>query len=178
MNKRQASPSPQVCPFGNMWPALAVPNSSSLTHSLITAFWILSTAFYWSSPCTGHWHSLLLKPLITFRSLSYSLPAALNCWPLWLHETLSLPSMTPSNWFLFPSFLHELFHYLFLKEVAQSCPTLCNLMDSSLPGSSIHGIFQATILEWVAISFSRVSSWPRDWTWVSCTAGRLYHVSH
>ena len=40
-------------------------------------------------------------------------------------------------------------------EVAQSCPTLCNPMDCSLPGSSVHGIFQARILEWVAISFSR-----------------------
>ena len=41
-----------------------------------------------------------------------------------------------------------------LSEVAQSCPTLCNPMDCSLPGSSVHGIFQARILEWVAISFS------------------------
>ena len=43
-------------------------------------------------------------------------------------------------------------------EVAQSCPTLCNPMDCSLPGSSVHGIFQTRILEWVAISFSRGSS--------------------
>ena len=42
------------------------------------------------------------------------------------------------------------------------CPTLCNLMDCSLPGSSVHGILQARILEWVAISFSRGSSQPRD----------------
>ena len=47
---------------------------------------------------------------------------------------------------------------------AQSCPTLCKLMDYSLPGSSVHEIFQAWILEWVAISFSRGSSGPRDWT--------------
>ena len=40
-------------------------------------------------------------------------------------------------------------------------------MNCSLPGSSVHGIFQASILEWVAISFSRESPWPRDWTWVS-----------
>ena len=44
------------------------------------------------------------------------------------------------------------------SEVAQSCPTLCNPMDSSLPGSSVHGIFQARVLEWVANSFSRGSS--------------------
>ena len=48
------------------------------------------------------------------------------------------------------------------SEVAQSCPTLCNPMDCSLPGSSVHGILQARILEWVAISFSRGSSRPRD----------------
>ena len=47
-------------------------------------------------------------------------------------------------------------------EVAQSRPTLCEPMDCSLRGSSIHGISQARILEWVAISFSRESSQPRD----------------
>ena len=49
-------------------------------------------------------------------------------------------------------------------------------MDCSLPGSSVHGILQARILEWVAISFSRESSWPRDRTWVSCIAGRLFSI--
>ena len=44
------------------------------------------------------------------------------------------------------------------SEVAQSCPTLCDPTDCSLPGSSIHGIFQARVLEWVAIAFSRGSS--------------------
>ena len=47
--------------------------------------------------------------------------------------------------------------------VAQLCPTLCHPMNCSLPGSSIHGILQARILEWVAIPFSRGSSRPRDW---------------
>ena len=49
----------------------------------------------------------------------------------------------------FPSPMHES-----ESEVAQSCPTLCNPMDCSLPGSSVHGIFQAIVLEWAAISFS------------------------
>ena len=53
--------------------------------------------------------------------------------------------------------------------VTQSCPTLCDSMDCSPPGSSVRGILQARILEWVAIPFSRVSSRPRDWTQVSCT---------
>ena len=61
-------------------------------------------------------------------------------------------------------------------EVAQSCPTLCNPMYCSLPCSSIHGIFQARILEWVAISFSRGSSQPKDWTRVSCIVGRHFTV--
>ena len=52
----------------------------------------------------------------------------------------------------------------------------CNPMDCSLPGSSFHGISQATILEWVAISFFRGSSWPRDWTCASCISRWiLYH---
>ena len=49
-------------------------------------------------------------------------------------------------------------------------------MDCSLPGSSLHGIFQARVLEWVAISFSRGSSQPRDWTWVSCIPGRCFNL--
>ena len=55
--------------------------------------------------------------------------------------------------------------------IAQSCPALCDPKDCSLPDSSAHVIFQARILEWVAISFSRGSSLTGDRTWVSCTAG-------
>ena len=47
--------------------------------------------------------------------------------------------------------------------VIQLCLTLCNSMDCSLPGSSVHGILQARILEWVAVLFSRGSSWSKDW---------------
>ena len=62
------------------------------------------------------------------------------------------------------------------SEVSQSCLILCDPMDCSLPGSSIHGIFQARILEWVAISFSRTSSQLRDWTRVSRIVGRHFSV--
>ena len=66
-----------------------------------------------------------------------------------------------------------------VSEVAQSCPTLCDAMDCSLPGSSLHGILQARVLEWVAISFPRGSSWPRDRTWVSHIPGRCFKpLSH
>ena len=60
------------------------------------------------------------------------------------------------------------------SEVAQSRLTLGDPMDCSLPGFSVHGIFQARVLEWVAISFSKGSSWPRDRTQVSCIAGRCF----
>ena len=56
------------------------------------------------------------------------------------------------------------------------CLTLCNPMDCSPPGSSVNGIFQAKILEWVAISFSRGSSRPRNQTQVSCIAGRRFTI--
>ena len=59
------------------------------------------------------------------------------------------------------------------SEVTQSCPTPCDPMDCNLPGSSVHEIFKARVLEWVASSFSRGSSWPRDWTHVSCTERRM-----
>ena len=60
--------------------------------------------------------------------------------------------------------------------VAQSCLTLYNPMDCSQPDSSVHGILQARKLEWVAIPFSRGSSWPRDQSWVSGIAGRFFTV--
>jgi len=62
------------------------------------------------------------------------------------------------------------------SEVTQSCPTLCDPMNCSPPGSSVYGILQARILEWVAISFSRGSSRPRDRTQVSRVAGRCFNL--
>ena len=55
--------------------------------------------------------------------------------------------------------------------VVQVCLTLCDPMECSLPGSSVHGVLQARVLEWVAIPFFRGSSPSSDRTWVSCTAG-------
>ena len=57
--------------------------------------------------------------------------------------------------------------------VTQSCSTFCDPMDYSPPGSSVQGILQARILEWVAMPFSKGSSWPRDQTLVSGIVGRL-----
>ena len=81
------------------------------------------------------------------------------------HQTLP-PSWTQRVW------INTSDHALVL--VAQSCPTLCDPLDYSLPDSCVHEIFQARILEWAAISFSRGSSQFRDRTRVSCTARRFF----
>ena len=60
--------------------------------------------------------------------------------------------------------------------VTQSCPTFCNPMDCSPPGFSVHGILQAKILEWVAISFSRESFQSSDQIQVSCIAGGFFTI--
>ena len=62
------------------------------------------------------------------------------------------------------------------SSVAQSCQTLCDPMDCSLPGSSVHGVFQAIVLEWIDISFSRGSTQPKDQTWVSRIVDRCFTV--
>ena len=63
-----------------------------------------------------------------------------------------------------------------MKVKSLSHVQLCNPMDCSLPRSSVHGIFQARVLEWVAISFSRGSAWPRDRTQISHIAGRRFTI--
>ena len=60
--------------------------------------------------------------------------------------------------------------------VAQLCLTLCDPLDYSLPGFSAHGVFQAGVVEWVAIPFSKWSSQPRDWTWFSCITDIVFSV--
>ena len=60
--------------------------------------------------------------------------------------------------------------------VAQSCLTLCDSMDCTLPGNSLHGIIQARIPEWVGISFSRGSAQARDQTGVSCISNRFFTI--
>ena len=67
-----------------------------------------------------------------------------------------------------------LYHKRKENKVSQSCPTLCNPTDCSPPDSSIHGLFQARVLEWVAISFSKGCSQPRDRTQVSRIPGRRF----
>ena len=82
-------------------------------------------------------------------------------------EPGGLQSMDRKSW------TQRLNHHSLCAKSLQSCPTLCDAMDHSTPGSSVHGILQARILEWVAMPSSRGSSWPRHWThvsYISCTA--------
>ena len=84
-----------------------------------------------------------------------------------LYKTIILIGLRPTSMALF---------YL-SAELLQSCLTLCKPMDCSPPGSSVHGILQARILEWVAMSFSRGSSQPRNQNFFSCiyyTTGRFF----
>ena len=60
--------------------------------------------------------------------------------------------------------------------VVQLCPAVCDTMDCSPLGSSVHGILSARVLDWVTISFSRGSSQCRDQTWVSCIEGGLFTI--
>ena len=66
--------------------------------------------------------------------------------------------------------------YFYHRHHAQLCPTLCSPMDNSLSGSSVHGILQTRILEWIALPFSRGSSQPRNRTWDSCIVGRFFTI--
>ena len=141
-----------------------------LTHSLVfkvfefiklfmnTVMWFLGFSLRQSNPLDGMW---------------YRLEWEIEMWWLFWNWMMS----TWSTWgfmLLFCLVLHTC--EVKWSEVTQSCPTLCDPMDCSPPGSSVHGILQARILEWAAIPSSRGSSWPRNWTWVSCIAGRFFTI--
>ena len=77
---------------------------------------------------------------------------------------------TSSFWGIFKLFLLSLVRSAVLGSVAESCLVFCDPVDCSPPGSSVHGILQARILEGVAISSARGSSWPRHWARASCVS--------
>ena len=82
--------------------------------------------------------------------------------------------MSALSWLAWFAFFLDISGWKWKCQVAQSGLTLCDPMGCSPPGSSVPGILQARILKWVAISFSRESSQPRDRTQVSCIAGRFF----
>ena len=92
-----------------------------------------------------------------------------------LYPSLEQNLMTFSN----TGRIHSVCHTCVCVCVWMSCAVVsdsCDLMNCSPPGFFVHGISQARILEWVSIPFSRGSSQPRDWTWVSCIAGRFFII--
>ena len=95
-----------------------------------------------------------------------------NCYIYWTESNTTRHVMKVTG-------LYGSFSPTWQSEVIQSCPTLCDPMDCSLPGSSIHGIFQARTLEWVAISFSRRSSLTQGLNpGLPHCRQMLYHLSH
>ena len=86
-------------------------------------------------------------------------PSTGESWLLWFWASSPSRSQDPCHYHI---------SCMCVRSVTKSCVTLCDSMDCSPPGPSVHGISQARRLEWVAISYSRGSSWPRDWTWVFC----------
>ena len=149
------------------------------------------TAAYQAPPSMGfsrqeYWSGVPLpSPGNIFRTIQYD---RLHYWPQFFthfcihnfwHVTLGFFPLTLGSamWLTLANWLRQIWSVSVQKVkvlVAYSCLTLCNPMDP--PGSSAHGILQTRILEWVAFLFSRESSWPRDRTWVSCTAGRFFTV--
>ena len=146
---------------------------------------------YWTCICLCllHWRQILyplrhlgssqkmLKPLITRETeirttMRYCL--TLVRWPLF--KSLQITNAGEGVEKREPSHNVACMH----AKSLQSCTTLCDPLDYSLPGSSAHGILQARILEWVVMPASRGSSWHRDWTgvpYVSALAGRFFTTS-
>ena len=129
--------------------------------------------------------------LLLFQSTGSRVCGLSSCVSWALKHRLNVPSMAhgpvapqyvESSWtrdqthtggFFTTEHRGKLYHFIFKCHAyacAQSCPTLCDSMNYSPPGSSVHGILQARILEWTAISFSRGPSQPRNQTYVSCVS--------
>ena len=127
----------------------------------------------YSNSCPSSWwcHPAVSSSVIPFSSCCQSLPVS-GSFPM--SQLLRWPKYWSFSFSISPSNEHPgliSFSLLWAKwvKVAQSFPTLCDHM-----GYTVHGILQARILEWVAFPFFRGSSQPRDWTQVSCIAGRFF----
>ena len=120
--------------------------------------------------------------LVTAKRLTFSLPSCV-CWLLWIMLLWTLVYI--HHFRILLSLVSVIYSEVVLLDLAcvraQSCLTLCDPTDCSLLGFWVHGTFQATILEWIAISSSMGSSQPRDWTHVSCIScidrWILYHCA-
>ena len=121
------------------------------------------------------WGSVVDRQTWVPRTYVYLKTSFQKLWTEDLREELkSYGKKVPESSGTTHSFMHSIMFVLCLA--TQSCPTLCDPMNCSLPGSSDHGILQAIILEWIAISFSRGPSQPRDRTQVFHITGIFFTV--
>ena len=127
-----------------------------ITNSHLISQWLLHPSLFFHLPETSH---------LVFLAFYFSFPCLQSNLALTVSLLLLKDHRTQST-----HLAKHLQCVCNLCVCAQSCPALCNPMDCSLPGSSVHEISQSGILEWVAISSSGGSSWPRDSTWVSCVS--------
>ena len=139
---------------------------------------VFSSQFTYILPIPGnHWHFSILKVLISLNISIWSFGSDFCHLAKFIWDPSVLFMYHWIICFYFWVISHCMDVYVCLG--CKSCLTLCESMDCSLPGSSVRGIFQARILEWVAISFSRKSSQSRNWTHIFCISciGRwiLYH---
>ena len=125
-----------------------------------------------TGPTSSESFRLTFSPKPAFSTLSSLVKSSFCLYAQFLWTWLSLRPSGPQLHFC-PYPLHPV-PACCCCLASKLCPTLCNAVDCSLPGSSVHGIFQARILEWVAISFSMGISQPRNWTQVSCIADRCF----
>ena len=142
----------------------------------------LKSSFSFIFLCLESRSSLIFLPFyspnfFSFLFINWSVPA-------WTQLLLVIPFCKQRKEPMNPNILdicnYFPWSYRINVKVTQLYPTLCHPMDCRLPGSSVHGISQARILEWVTIPFSRGTPRPRDWTLgsmqVSCIAGRFFTV--
>ena len=143
-----------VCFFPYWFYTLYIPFSMLIFINVISWFVMCILFLFLFFYCSGFCH--------TFKWIS--------------HGLICVPHPDPPSVMCILIFHGDLQPVDFLK-VKANCSVMSKSLQSHrlyMPGSFVHGILQARILEWVTISSSRVSFQPRDWTWVSCTAGRLF----
>ena len=159
--------------FATPWTATR-PASLSITNSQ-SLFKLRSIQLVMPSNHLILYHPLLLLPSVFPSKRVFSDESVLRIrWPKYWSFSFSI---SPSNEYSgLISFRMNWLDLLAGQESSQSCLTFCNPIDCCLPGTSVHGIFQARVLEWVAISFSRGYFRPRDQTHVFRIADRRFTV--
>ena len=160
---------------------------------MIFCEWILYNVFKFHPCCRMHWYFIPLYGQIIFYCMSklylliYALVdecltcfhflAILKCWYENSCRNFCVDTCFHFSWTNTEEQNCCLCFSFLSAQSLQSCSAFCNPMDHSLPGSSVHRIQQPRILEWVNMPISRGSSWPRDWTCISCVsniAGRFF----